>query len=57
MDAAGSERRGGETIGNLRAVGRRIAENPVAALLAALGAGFVIGLVLRLFERPHREVK
>jgi len=57
MDAAGIERRVGETVGNLRTVGRRMTANPVAALLAALAAGFLLGLVLRVFERPRREMK
>jgi hypothetical protein len=29
-------------------------ENPVAAVFTALAAGFVLGLVMRLFERPRR---
>jgi len=57
MGAAGIERRVGETVGNLRTVGRRMTANPVAALLAALAAGFLLGLVLRVFERPRREMK
>jgi len=57
MDAAEIQRRAGKTAGDLRALSRRVTENPVAALLAALAAGFLFGLVLRLSEHPRREGK
>jgi len=57
MNAAEIQHRAGKTAGDLRAWGRRVPENPVAALLAALAAGFLFGLVLRLFGHPRREGK
>ena len=39
----------------LRNLARRAVSSPVSAVLTALAAGFVFGLVLRLFERPSRE--
>jgi len=39
----------------LGALGRRAIGNPASAVLTALVAGFVFGLVLRLFERGPRE--
>ena len=39
----------------LRNLGRRAVSNPVSAVLTALAAGFVFGMVLRFFERPPRE--
>jgi hypothetical protein len=57
MDAAKIQRRAGKLAGDLRVMGRRATDNPVAAVLAALAAGFLLGLVLRVFERPRREKK
>lgn len=54
MDASEIQRRAGEAVGDLRKMGQRVTENPFAALLAAVAAGFLLGLVLRAFERPHR---
>ena len=39
----------------IRNLARRAFSNPVTAVLTALAAGFVLGLALRLFERPPRE--
>ena len=47
--------RANEAAGGLRRIGRRLAENPVAALLAAVAAGFLAGLLLRLIEKPDRK--
>ena len=47
-------RRARDAAGGIRNLGRRVSENPVAAVLSALAAGFIFGLVLRLFERPER---
>ena len=44
-----------DAAGGLRNLARRAVSNPVSAVLTALAAGFVLGLVLRLFERPPRE--
>jgi hypothetical protein len=57
MDATGIQRRAGEAVGDLRTLGRRVTANPVAALLAAIAAGFLLGVILRLFERPRGEKK
>ena len=32
-----------------------VRENPIPAILTALGVGFGLGLLVRLFERPNRE--
>ena len=55
MEPAEMARRAREAAGSIRNLGRRATENPVSALLTALAAGFLVGLVLRLFERPPRE--
>ena len=55
MEAAKMARRAREAANSIRNFGRRATENPVSALLTALAAGFLLGLVLRLFERPRRE--
>ena len=39
----------------IRNLASRAFSNPVTAVLTALAAGFVLGLALRLFERPPRE--
>ena len=39
----------------VKTIGKRLAENPAAAVLTAIAAGFLVGLVLRLFEKPPRE--
>jgi hypothetical protein len=44
-------RRAREAAEGVRTLGKRVAENPLSAVLCALAAGFVFGLVLRLFER------
>ena len=54
MDGANIARRAKKIAGEARNLGRRAVENPVAAVLTALAAGFVFGLALRLFERPAR---
>jgi hypothetical protein len=55
MEPVEMARRAREAAGSIRNLGRRAAGNPVSALLAALAAGFLVGLALRLFERPRRE--
>jgi len=47
-------RRAKEAAGGIRTVGKRAMENPVSTVLCALAAGFLLGLVLRLFERSPR---
>ena len=54
MDAAELARRAKTIVADARSVGRRAMENPVAAVLTAMAAGFVFGLALRLFERSPR---
>jgi len=39
----------------VRAITNRLTENPVAAVLTALAAGFLAGMLLRLFESRERE--
>ena len=55
MEPAEIARRAREAAGAIQNLGRRAVESPVSAVLAALAAGFLFGLVLRLFERPPRE--
>ena len=55
MEPAEIARRARETASGVQNFVRRAASNPVSALLTALTAGFLFGLVLRLFERPPRE--
>ena len=54
MNAAEIQKRAKEIVGGIRSLGKRAVENPVTAVLSALAAGFVFGLVLRLFERSPR---
>jgi hypothetical protein len=55
MEPAEMARRAREAARGIGDLARRAAGNPVTALLTALAAGFLAGLVLRLFERPRRE--
>ncbi len=55
MDAAEMQKRAKAIAGSVQDFGKRAFANPVSSLLTALAAGFLIGLVLRLFERPPRE--
>ena len=55
MGAREIRRPADEGSGGLRTIGKRLAENPVAALLAAVAAGLLAGLVLRLFRSTSRE--
>lgn len=55
MEPAEMARRAREAASGIRDLGRRAVENPVSALLTALAAGFLVGLVLRLFERTRPE--
>jgi len=48
-------RRAKEIAAGLQDLGKRAVANPVSAVLAALAAGFVLGLALRVFERPPVE--
>lgn len=55
MTAREMQQRAEESADAIRTIGRRLAENPVAAVLTAVAAGFLVGLVLRLFEKQGRE--
>ena len=55
MSAKEMRLRTGEAAGGVRTFAKSLAENPVAAVLTAIAAGFLVGLVLRLFEKPARE--
>ena len=55
MEPAEMARRAQEATNNLRKLGERAMANPLSAVLSALAAGFVFGLVLRIFERPPRD--
>ena len=55
MNAGEMRLRADEAAGGVRKIGKTLAENPVAAVLTAIAAGFLVGLVLRLFEKPARE--
>ena len=55
MDATEIARRAKEAAAGIRKLGERAVANPLSAVLSALAAGFVFGLVLRLFERAPRE--
>ena len=55
MQPAEIARRAREAAGAIQNLGRRAVENPVSAVLTALAAGFLFGLVLRLFERAPIE--
>jgi hypothetical protein len=55
MEPAEITRRTREAAKGIRDFGRRAVENPVPAVLTALAAGFIFGLVLRLFERAPRD--
>jgi hypothetical protein len=55
MEPAEISRRAKEAAGGIRDLGKRVADNPVSAVLSALIAGFFFGLVLRLFERGAEE--
>ena len=55
MNAREIRHRADEAAGRMRTIGKRLADNPVAALLAAVAVGFLVGLVLRLGEPPGRE--
>ncbi|MCX6979282.1 MAG: hypothetical protein WCK55_03515 [Verrucomicrobiota bacterium] len=54
MDSVELARRAKKIAADARSLGRRAMENPVAAVLTAVAAGFVFGLALRLFERAPR---
>jgi len=57
MEPAEIASRAKEAAAGIRNLGRRAVENPVSAVLGALAAGFLFGMVLRLFERTRREEK
>lgn len=57
MDAAEVQRRAGEAAESIRRLGRAVSDKPVAAVLTAVAAGFLLGMVLRVFERPRRVEK
>lgn len=54
MQAKDIQRRAGETADGIRKLGERIAGSPAGALLAALGVGFAVGLLLRMLEKPPK---
>ena len=55
MEPAEIIHRAREAASGIQNAGRRIFRNPMSAVLAALAAGFVLGLVLRVFERAPIE--
>ena len=55
MDAAEMRERAKGIAGRIQDFGKRATANPVSAVLAALAAGFIAGLVFRFFERSHRQ--
>ncbi len=55
MKAGDLRQRATEVAGGIRDLGKRAVENPVAAVFTALAAGFALGLLMRLFDRPRRE--
>ena len=55
MNAQEIRQRADEAAGGIRMIGKRLAENPMAALLTALAGGFLAGMVLRFFEPRRRE--
>lgn len=50
------KKRAVEIAGEIRTLGKRTLENPVSAVLAALAAGFALGLLTRLLDRPPTRV-
>jgi hypothetical protein len=55
MEPAEISRRAKQAAGGIRDLGKRVANSPVSAVISALVAGFLFGLVLRLFERGPEE--
>ena len=55
MEPAEIARRTREAADGFRNLGKHALANPVSAVLTALAAGFLFGLVLRLFERTTVE--
>ena len=55
MNAQGAQQNAGGTADRVRNFGRQIAASPGSALLAALAVGFVVGLLLRILEKPARD--
>jgi hypothetical protein len=45
----------GEVAARLREFGAKMTARPLPSLLTALAIGFLVGLVLRLFESPEPE--
>ena len=54
-DAGEIERQSDGAASGLRALGRQVAANPVALLLAAVAVGFLAGMVLTFLETAKRE--
>jgi len=54
MSAEDSRRKEGGTADGIRKFSQRIGASPGAALLTALAVGFVVGLLLRMLEKPGR---
>jgi hypothetical protein len=52
MEAADLKKAAGTAIRTVRNAGAAIGRSPALALLTAVAAGFVAGLVMRRFERP-----
>ncbi len=55
MSAKDTQREPGETAHGIRKLTERIGDHPGAALLTALAIGFVVGLLLRMVEKPPRD--
>ena len=55
MDAEKIRQTAGDVVEGVRDFGRRTCGSPLGSLLIALGAGFLIGLLLRFFDRPEAE--
>ena len=55
MEPAEIIHRAREAASGIQNAGRSVFRNPMSAVLAALAAGFVLGLVLRVFERAPIE--
>ena len=55
METADFVHRAREAASGIQNAGRRVFRNPMSAVLTALAAGFLLGLVLRFFERAPTE--
>jgi hypothetical protein len=55
MEAADVKRAANVAWGTVRSVRQALRRSPALALITAVTAGFVAGLVLRCLEKPKRE--